>query len=209
MNKDDWNNPYRETTPYVSPSNPYAVPESEIVVPEQTEGARIEGKCLVVPKDWQSPPICLLTGDTTDLSALRRKKLTWIHPAWFILFFIIRLVALLVFILLRKKGEIHYCISQPLAAKLKRRRTINWCIFGTGLLTAVLPMAGTGFDIILQFVLTGFILIVLSGVLATTWCRPFYARKIDKTHIWIAKIPARVREAIVGMERTAVARPWM
>ncbi|RYD35791.1 MAG: hypothetical protein EOP86_07615 [Verrucomicrobiaceae bacterium] len=210
MNHDDRSNPYSEANPYASYSNPYAVPESEIVVPAQTEGARIEKKCLVVPKDWMSSPVCLLTGSVTNLiTPPRSRKLTWVNPVWILLFFLIGLFALLPMLLLQKKGRFSYYLSGPAAFGLKKKLAINWGIFGTGLVIVVLALSPATTGLTPELLLTGTALILLSAILATTWCRPFYARKIDQTHIWIAKIPAHVREAIVEMEKTAALRPWM
>ena len=62
--------------------NPYAAPTAEILIPDDFGKLRRDGRYLVVPNKWRTPPICLFTGDTHDLTQLRRAQLTWINP-WF------------------------------------------------------------------------------------------------------------------------------
>lgn len=208
MDKEERNNPYSGGSPYAW-SNPYAVPESEITLPPRPADIWIEKNFLVVPRDWEGPEVCLLTGATADLLPRRGKWLTWASPVWYLLIFILGFLALLVIALLQRKGRIYYYISRSAAAEIRKRRVINLCLFAIGLLMVILSFPAFAGDFKSWLVLPGLILLLTSGVLAATWCRPFYARRISRTHIWIAKIPARVRTALVEMERTAASRPWM
>lgn len=217
MSQDGWNrhDPYSEGTPYAW-SNPYAVPESEIVMsesgmpePGRTAGVWIEKNCLVVPRGWESPAVCLLTGVATGLRPQQRKWLFWANPAWYLLIFVLGFLALFLIGILQRKGGIYYYVSHSAAAKIQKRRMINLGLFLIGLLMVILSFSPFGGDSGPLLVFPGLLLLLTSGVLATTWCRAFYARKISRTHIWIAKIPSPVRKIIVEMERTANFRPWM
>lgn len=60
-----------------SDENPYAPPRSGVDgAGPLLSLARIDRKCLVVPRDWQSPRICLLSGNTENLTPA--KPIRWV-----------------------------------------------------------------------------------------------------------------------------------
>lgn len=185
--------------------NPYAAPASELVMPASSQHSWIEKKSLVVPKDWQSPPICLLTGTTTDLTPIRKKTLAWSHPGALLLI-ILGIIGIVAIALLQKRGTIHYYLSREKAAKIRRNLTVNWLVFGAGVLLIFMPsyMGRPALDVLLA----GLALILTSAVLASTLCRPIRPGKITQTHIWLTNIPLQVREQIAAMEADSLNRPW-
>lgn len=185
--------------------NPYAAPSADLGVSASSQHSWIEKKSLVVPKDWQSPPICLLTGATTDLTPVRKKALTWVHPGLMVLI-LLGIIGIIAVLLLQKKGTIHYYLSQEKAAEIRRKLAVNWSIFASGAFLISLlfimerPIAG--------LTLFGFLLLLISGILAATVCRSVRPGKITRTHIWLTNIPLSVREQIVAMEQESLNRPW-
>lgn len=186
--------------------NPYAAPAAEIISPPALRLARIEKKMLVVPKDWQAPPVCFLTGTTEDLLPPRRKRLAWLHPAWLLLFLLLRLISLLVLVFLQKRGKIYYQLNRAAAARQRKKLLINWGIFLTGVGLSVIGYKGPGGTAILISV--GGMLILLSGVLAYTMCRTFYARRIAGNFIWLGGVRREVMEEIVRLEEQRFPQIW-
>lgn len=61
--------------------NPYAPPQSDVVEGSLAfTAAKMERKCLVVPRVWQSPPVCLLSGGTEDLIAAKPVRRVAVLP---------------------------------------------------------------------------------------------------------------------------------
>lgn len=194
-----------------TPINPYAAPAAELIPLLQVRLARIEKKFLVVPKDWQSPRICLVTGSTVDLLP-KRRRLAWLHPAWLLLFLLLRFFSLLILVFLQRGGRINYYLSREAASRQRKRLLINWSIFLAGIVASVLGYKSVGGAAILIFV--GSMLVILSAVLGITMCRRFYARRIAGNFIWLAGLRPEVMREIVRLEeqqldqRQPVAPAW-
>ncbi len=166
------------------PINPYAVPATWLVSQALADLARIEGNHLVVPKDWQSPPVCLLTGETNPLTPVRRAKLSWSNPMF-------------IFLIGAERGTFHYYLSAAQASHARKRLLGNWGIFGASLLS----FTGAFSDGSVGLAWLGVTLLLLCLIFATTVCRLIKVAKMDKTTIWLRGIPRLVLELIVRMDQ--------
>ena len=109
--------------------NPYAAPTAEILIPDDFGKLRRDGRYLVVPNKWRTPPICLFTGDTHDLTQLRRAQLTWINP-WFSWLLLAGIATnFIVGLCLQKHGTFYCCLSKRCAGKHFMRVVLNWLLF--------------------------------------------------------------------------------
>jgi hypothetical protein len=177
--------------------NPYSVPLGVIVQPPQMNRARIEGKSLVVPREWHSPRICLFTGVTSPLTAARKAKLNWSSPALLVLLMLGVVVYVIVAAIVQKKGTLHYFLSEAKAAQSRRRYWMNW---GLLLVSLGLFVAGAVFKTI-AFAWMGGLCLLTCLIGAATWCRLIVPSRIDNTFMWISGIPLPVMQQIIAMEQ--------
>ncbi|MES2468022.1 MAG: hypothetical protein V4675_12020 [Verrucomicrobiota bacterium] len=198
-------------------SNPYAPPTGEPVTAPAISKARREGKHLVVPKGWISPPVCLFTGAAAPLTPLRQARLSYIQPAWWLFLLLGPLVMILISLFATRMGNIYYVIKEDLARRHRRRLIINWAIFlasgplAVGVYEAVpaelmrFSARSFGFGIFLLLV-PGLILLILSAVLSRTWCRLIKTAKIEGNFIWLSGIPADAQAIILRCEEERFSR---
>jgi hypothetical protein len=183
--------------------NPYAVPASPLVLPPSLTSARIEGAKLAIPKDWQSPPVCLLSGDIQDLTPLRRARLTWMNPGFLLFIFLSPILFVLIALLVQKKGKIYYHLSAAQAAQRKQRLQTNWTLFASAVLAFVAAYIWSS----IAAGAAGVVLLLLCLILAVTWCRLLKVAKIDKTTIWLTGIPFPVMLRIVQAQDRGFQTP--
>lgn len=184
--------------------NPYAAPGADIAIPSSAQRTWIEQKALVVPKDWQSPAICLRSGATTDLTPVRKKRLSWSNPAMIVLIFL-GIIGILALVLLQKRGTIYYYLSKGVVEKMRKNLLINCGFFGLGVCLLAFELTST--KAAGWLVLADLLVVIISAILGLTWCRPIKTSKIDKTHIWLTGIPPEIRKAIVRMEQENLSVP--
>ena len=183
--------------------NPYEAPRGEVLVPTSFNPVRIEGKQLVLPKDWTSPQLCLFTGVTHPLTPARKAKLSWVNPLYLISILAGFLIYVLIALVAQKKGTIHYFLSESMAAQVKKRLRINWGIFGA----SVLMFSGASATSSGELAGVGVLVLLICLFLAVTWCRLLKVGKIDKTSIWLKGIPADVQQKIVQMDQARYNTP--
>ena len=176
--------------------NPYAPPQSAPSVMPPKSAARIEGKCLVVPKGWISPPFCLFTGVAEGLTPLKQGKLSYLNPLWIFSVLLSPAVLFLVAVIFTQKGNIYYVLSQEWAGRHRRRLVVNWLIVLVGLSGPFL----LGLENVFWFLGVGFVPLLVSLILAVTWCRLLKPAKIDAASIWLKGIPPAVQEKVIKWE---------
>lgn len=173
--------------------NPYAAPTAEILIPDDFGKLRREGRFLVVPNKWRTPPICLFTGDTHDLTQLRRTQLTWINP-WFSWLLLAGIAPYFIAgLFLQKHGTFYFCLSKRYAGKHLMRVVLNWLLF-------LLPLSQIVFVFENGLFPWAVGVWVLSAALATTWCRLIKVGEIDSHSIYLKGIPKDVQEKIIRMD---------
>ncbi|MDB6070641.1 MAG: hypothetical protein JWL81_1812 [Verrucomicrobiales bacterium] len=179
--------------------NPYQPPAAPVHPSGHTGAAESDSKNLVLPIGWQSPPICIFTGETEDLLPARTQVLSWVNP-WLAILIVFGLIPyVLIAALTQKKGAIVYYVSRERAARNKKRKMIVYGLFIAGLVTFIYGGASE------QTALIGIgMLAFMTGlVLATTFIRFFAVKRIDNFTIRLAKIPLDVRQKIVQADRAS------
>ncbi len=192
-----------DTMPDSESSNPYEPPSADLDMPVSGNQVRREGRHLVVPKGWVSPPVCLFTGVTEPLTPHRQANLWWLHPAWLWLLLLTPLPFLLAAILATKTGYVRYVLSEPYVHRLNRR---EWVIRGVLAVAGLLLLPAFILDDLILLSLPGVILLVVSAFLTATWCRTIKSGKIVGDSIWLTGIPDDVKDTIMVLEQQKLTR---
>lgn len=158
-------------------ANPYQTPE-QLTPPPKSRVVEIVGDCLLVPRDYEFPPICFKTGDTEDLSPPITKQLAWYHPAWVLLLLLNLFIFIIVVLCIQKRGKVTFYLTREQRRRHRRRVLINWLFF----LTCIPLFYGAIMlpDYAVYFSLTGAVAILTSLILAATWTRMVAPRRIDE-----------------------------
>jgi magnesium-transporting ATPase (P-type) len=168
-----------------SQNNPYAAPQ-DISVPQafiRADEVFIAESCLLVPREYEFPPICFKSGETENLSKPIRKKLYWYHPAWIFLVLAGVLIFLIVVACVQKKGVVTFRLSQK-EHKKQRTRVMTTVFFA---LFAILLFVLSAFadDYAAELIIGGFVSLFVLLILMVTISRLVTAKKIDDRHVWI------------------------
>lgn len=168
-----------------SQNNPYAAPQ-DMSVPRsfiRAEDVLIAESCLLVPRQFEFPPICFKSGDTEDLSKPLRKKLYWYHPAWVCLVLVNVVIFLIVVVCIQKKGVVTFYLSHKERKKHRRRVMITICFALLAVLFfATCSFASNYWEVLLM---GGFVSLFVSLILAVSISRLVIPKKIDDRHVWL------------------------
>src|SRR6188474_1902028 len=173
--------------------NPYEAPKSAGLLSATLAQISYDGKALKIPKDFTFPPICIKTGETTDLGPQQTRKLSWFPPLVAVLIIFGLIPFLLVALLVSKKGEIRFQVSNEVARKRRKAVLRNWGLFLLSIVLFGLAIAQS--SPILAWGGTLFFLAALVFGMATS--RYINVKSIDKTHIWLLGIPQHVAEKLI------------
>ena len=120
-----------EVTIVMSEFNPYAAPDLKgewNPLGEASEPLFIANSCLVAPKNSDLPDICVFTGKVGN--NIYVKKTLVYAPSWVLIILLLNLlIGAIVYLLVRKKGNLGYYISPEAKAARFKLALINWGIF--------------------------------------------------------------------------------
>lgn len=163
-----------------SSTNPYQTPQ-ELSPPVLSSQVSILGSCLLVPRDYVFPPICLKTGETEELTKAITRKLAWYHPAWAFLLLINLIVFIIVVLCVQKTGRVTFYLSDKQRRQHRRRVLITWLVF-----LACVPMIflAVQFEDYANYAIIAAVVAVLASlIMAASWARLIAPRRIDQQ--WI------------------------
>lgn len=200
----------------VSDENPYAPPLSGV---DEDTGqlwirARIDRRCLVVPRDWRSPRMCLLSGDVENLRPA--KSIGWVAVVPVIGLLVIavitaaRSVIVPLFVLaaagvccLLPQGpnlfrlfgttDIHWFLSRRMARRRKWQRRLRIMIIAAVVILPKILVPGSNFYLVSMFF---FPLAGLTRMLAPE----FITVRITGDSVSFLGIPEEVMEKIVQLD---------
>jgi hypothetical protein len=175
--------------------NPYQPPRDLNPVAASTEALSYDGKCLIVPKDYILPAMCIKTGETLGLTPQRRRKFAWYPPMVNLLILVNILVLILVASIVSKKGVIHYQLSRAVARKRRNVLLRNWAIFLASLVFFALGTANNEGSLLAA----GGVALVVAMILGLVASRFLWAKKIDATHIYLCGVPEKVALELVAL----------
>lgn len=143
-----------------------------------------EDKTLVVSKDAVLPDRCVKCNAVTT-SRLKR-KLSWHHPAIYLIILVAVLIYAIVAMVLRKKATIEVGLCEEHKAQ---RRTFIWI----SLLVALGGLGGFVLAIIAEDgtpAFIGLLLLVAAIIFGARSTRVVYAQKIDDRFVWLRGVNA-------------------
>ena len=124
-------------------ANPYAAPLSlahpGARVDSDGTGLWRDGDLLVMRRSTHLPNRCVRTGASTELPGIRRKY-HWV-PTWILLTIPLGPVALVLILLLQKRGVIDIPLCQQEHSERNRRMRIGGGIFAAGIACAAFLLA--------------------------------------------------------------------
>ena len=171
-----------DRNPY-APSRASLAPKSQPVNDRSGATAWRDEKLLVTISDSELPPRCVKCNEPAD-EPTKVRKVYWHHPALYLLILINLIIYAIVATIVRRRARV--AVGLCAAHKQRRRRaiTFGWGGFITGV---VLMMWGfndsTGNGGV--FAVVGILVTLGSIVTGMIMARIVYARKIDKSYVWL------------------------
>lgn len=148
--------------------------------PPPTGGIWREGSTLVMSKDASLPDQCVKCDAPANGFRLTR-RLSWHHPALFLLLLLAWILYLILALVLRKQATVALGLCQEHYQRRKKLMTIGWVLFAIGLISPVVGFStdypGIG--------LLGILLLLVSIVWLSIVTRVVTVKKIDDHFVWL------------------------
>lgn len=162
--------------------NPYQAPE-QIAIAASPQPVMMQADCLLVPREYVFPPICLKSGTVDDLTGPITRKLVWYHPAWAILLVLNVIIFIIVVLCIQKTGKLTFYLSRE-ERRIRRRKVLTAWIF---FFAAIGLIVASSFELIpWEFTGIGSVVCVITSlVIATVWARLIAPRRIDQQWIYL------------------------
>ncbi|MGJ8697887.1 MAG: hypothetical protein ACSHYF_16335 [Verrucomicrobiaceae bacterium] len=127
--------------PYLAPqqSNPYAPPETANPIDDGFISGfyRVENGALMVRSGAILPNRCIKTNlpvEPGKTGLLKKARISWVHPAWYLLIILNVLIMIVVVLCISKKAKIEYHLGHSFRAKRTKWR---WLFAGIMALSAL------------------------------------------------------------------------
>lgn len=128
---------------------------------------------LVMSRDAELPPRCVKCNVPTHLRLKRR--LSWHHPAIYILIFVALLIYLIVALIVRKAATVEIGLCEEHQAKRRRNLLITWSLVLIGIAGLVLALMLAD----VTYLLAGFVALVAAMIYGIVAVRIVAPSKID------------------------------
>jgi hypothetical protein len=135
---------------------------------------------LVVSKGASLPDRCVKCNSPAYGVRLKR-KLSWHHPALYILIFIALLVYLIVAMILRKTATVEIGLCEQHAAKRRKAVVVTWLL----VLVGVLGIVGSIVAEDGTYALIGFLLLIAGIIYGIVVARVVAPSRIDDRFVWL------------------------
>jgi hypothetical protein len=119
-----------------SVANPYAPPQSDVLVPTDDQ-IKYNGKLLLVTHPAVLPKFCIKCGKPCD-SKQKTKKLSWVNPWWYLSFLLLGIFFIIIYLLTAKRLTVSYSLCSEHQAKERKKNIIMWSGFSLSALLIVL-----------------------------------------------------------------------
>lgn len=137
---------------------------------------------LVMSKGGELPARCVKCNQPTSLRL--KKKLTWHHPALYILVFVALLIYLIVAMILRKSATVQLGLCEEHLAKRRLNIIITLSMVVLGFAGFVV---GAMYEDLI-YVLIGFLLLIAAVIYALVAVKIVSASKIDDRFVWLTGV---------------------
>jgi len=170
--------------------NPYAPPQSELSSKERhlerpDEGWR-DGKVLVARKGAELPDRCLKCNAPADGYRFSR-TLSWVRPAWLLLFLISPLLLVLVYLIVRRRAKVTVGLCEHHRRIRTRAIARGWLTALAGIATMI-SAAAVPDNLAPVAAIGGFCLVVAGLIGGAIGSRVLIVRRIDKHFVWLNKV---------------------
>lgn len=141
------------------------------------------GKRVVARTGTVFPDRCVKCNESAAGFRLKR-TLYWMHPAWWLLFIVSRLILIIVYFVVRKKAVVHIGLCARHRAKRKLGIIIAWSSVALGFLVMFGSLAySPGWCIF-----AGFMVMLAGGITGGVMAHTVRATKVDKQFVWLAGV---------------------
>lgn len=185
--------PSSGVNPFADDVNPYAAPRDDGYYLPTTQGLGAspfaglwrQGNVLVMHNQAPLPDICVKSNQPA--SRRLKRKLSWHHPAVYLVILIHLLLYIIIALIVRKTATIHIGLSEEWFARRRRRMLLAWSTILLSVLLSVVAAMNVDDDTIwAPLTLIGSILLCLGamiyGLLACRMVRP---QRMTDTYIWL------------------------
>jgi hypothetical protein len=178
--------------------DPYAAPTARLVEAvshlADARRLRIEGKCLVAPREVELPPICVVSAaPVAGAQNRKRKKLYW-HSPWLYLLVLVNLILYAIVAgLARRTARVGYSLAPAVRRERLRRTWIAVGVFFGGVALIIIGASHGWFGTVGIGALT-----CLAGAVLTRWARVLWAERIEPDRVYLRGISPEAMRAMVG-----------
>jgi Zn-finger in Ran binding protein and others len=148
--------------------------------PPATGGIWRERSTLVMTKDATLPDHCVKCDAPANGFRLQ-KKLSWHHPALFLLLLLATILYLVLAMIFRKQATVYFGLCQEHYRRRQKLLAAGWVMFGIGLIAPVVGFSTDYPGIALLGILLLFISIIWLAIVA----RIVTVKKIDDQFVWL------------------------
>ncbi len=146
------------------------------------QGVWRDGKKLVMSRDAELPPRCVKCNVATHLRL--KRKLSWHHPALYLIIVIALLIYLIVAMILRKSATVEIGLCDEHQAKRRRNVWITIALVVVGLFGFVFAV---GYEDAM-YLLFGFITLIAALIYGIAVARVVAPAKIDDRFVWLTGV---------------------
>jgi hypothetical protein len=163
-----------------------------------------QGDELVVSTEGVLPERCFKCGEPPVKRVCQR--LTWHHPALYILFFVSFPLYIIVALIVQKYATFHIPVCGPCNSRRVRNFVIGYGSFfvGAGLFLAAFSLAGwTSYDTLSDGLCIGGLVLIIFSLFWAVGVEFIRAKKITDPFVWISKAGKEVLEPLPAFPQNA------
>ena len=173
---------YSAVPEYGLPPDAYAPPRLPYGAPFAEGGVWRDGNTLIMLKTTRLPDYCIKCGVAADGSHLTR-KLSWHHPALYLLIFAGLLIYAIVALIVRKSARIDVSLCEDHIRKHRTAVGVGWLVFLAGVAFIVFAIAQeSGGSALFGIAL------VFASAIYSTFVKVVRVKKIDDYYVWLLGI---------------------
>jgi hypothetical protein len=177
---------YSTIPEYGLPPDAYAPPRLPYGGPFAEAGVWRDGNTLIMLKTARMPDSCIKCGVPANGSHLTR-KLSWHHPALYLLIFAGLLIYAIVALIVRKSARIDVSLCEDHIRKHRTAVGVGWLVFLAGVAFIVFAVAQeSGGSALFGIAL------VFASAIYSTFLKVVRVKRIDDNYVWLLGIDESV-----------------
>jgi hypothetical protein len=194
--------------------NPYAPPQAQQPSPyyanpgQGSFQAWIEGDALSVEKEAPLPDCCMKCG-SPSIAIRRNQQFAW-TPQWvYLLFLVSGLIAIILALVLQKKGRLHVPLCANCAQRWSQGLLLLWLSIGwliVGIIAGGLFLGNDLPEVGVPLMISAFVALIVVAVMNRN--RFLRAKRIDDRIITLLLVHPTAAQAIVAASQNPPAPQW-